>query len=78
MNVVEDAVCFDCAGERLLGVLARPACSDKESSEVGVLIVVGGPQYRVGCHRQFLLLARRAAAAGYPVFRFVYRGVGER
>jgi len=43
----------------------------------GVLIVVGGPQYRVGSHRQFLLLARRLAAAGYPVMRFDYRGMGD-
>lgn len=43
----------------------------------GVLLVVGGPQYRVGSHRQFLLLARRLAAEGYPVMRFDYRGMGD-
>lgn len=43
----------------------------------GVLIVVGGPQYRVGSHRQFLLLSRRLAGAGYPVMRFDHRGMGD-
>lgn len=43
----------------------------------GVLIVVGGPQYRVGSHRQFVLLARFLAAAGVPVLRFDYRGMGD-
>ena len=41
------------------------------------MIVVGGPQYRVGSHRQFLLLARSLAAAGIPVLRFDYRGMGD-
>jgi pimeloyl-ACP methyl ester carboxylesterase len=49
--------------------LSRPAC--------GVLIIVGGPQYRVGSHRQFLLLSRRLASEGYPVMRFDYRGMGD-
>ncbi len=43
----------------------------------GVLIVVGGPQYRVGSHRQFLLLSRRLASEGYPVMRFDCRGMGD-
>jgi exosortase A-associated hydrolase 1 len=42
-----------------------------------VLIVVGGPQYRVGSHRQFVLLARALAAAGTPAMRFDYRGMGD-
>lgn len=76
MNVIEDAVVFGGAGEQLIGVLARPDPIE-DSSDVGVLVVVGGPQYRVGCHRQFLHLSRRVAAAGYPVFRFDYRGMGD-
>ncbi len=43
----------------------------------GVLVVVGGPQYRVGSHRQFVLLARTLAARGIPVMRFDCRGMGD-
>lgn len=43
----------------------------------GVLIVVGGPQYRAGSHRQFVHLARDLAAAGLPTMRFDYRGIGD-
>ena len=43
----------------------------------GVLIVTGGPQYRAGSHRQFVLLARFLAARGMAVLRFDYRGMGD-
>jgi uncharacterized protein len=79
--VRESPVWIDCEGAAMLGVLARPpqraAGPDNESKQVGVLIVVGGPQYRVGSHRQFTLLARRLAAAGFPTLRFDYRGMGD-
>lgn len=70
----EEPLFFDCCGDRLLGVLHRPV---DRSIGVGVLLVVGGPQYRVGSHRQFVLLARVLAKAGIPVFRFDYRGMGD-
>lgn len=41
------------------------------------MIVVGGPQYRAGSHRQFVLTARALASAGFPVLRFDYRGMGD-
>jgi exosortase A-associated hydrolase 1 len=44
---------------------------------LGVLLVVGGPQYRVGSHRQFVLLARMLAENHIPVMRFDYRGMGD-
>ena len=77
---LEEAVVFDCQGERLVGVIAHPASSstgDKRPKEVGVVVIVGGPQYRVGSHRQFLHLARALAAEGYPVMRFDVRGMGD-
>lgn len=70
----EEPLVFECAGERLVGILHR-GCD--LGGRPGVLIVVGGPQYRVGSHRQFVLMARALAAAGYPVFRFDYRGMGD-
>lgn len=73
MNFTEEVLAFSCAGAALQGVLARPATP----AACGVLVLVGGPQYRVGSHRQFLLLARRLAAEGYAVARFDYRGMGD-
>jgi exosortase A-associated hydrolase 1 len=69
----EEAVTFDCGGEPLIGILSRGA-SDLDTA---VVVVVGGPQYRAGSHRQFVLLARRLAAAGHAVLRFDYRGMGD-
>lgn len=69
----ERAVIFNCAGERLIGVIAQPA----EPAGIGVLIMVGGRQYRAGSHRQFVLLARRLASAGFPSLRFDFRGMGD-
>lgn len=71
----ERALIFGCAGERLVGVL-HPAATG-QGAKPGVLVIVGGPQYRVGSHRQFVLLARALAAAGHPVLRFDYRGMGD-
>lgn len=68
--------------ERLIGVLTVPtaaAAADEALAPAtrGVLIVTGGPQYRAGSHRQFVLLARALAAQGVPVLRFDYRGMGD-
>lgn len=66
-----------CSGSRsLVGVLSLPADSEAAPT-VGVVIIVGGPQYRAGSHRQFVLLARTLASAGYPVLRFDYAGMGD-
>ena len=69
----ERALSFACRGAWLYGILSLPATSHPR----GVLIVVGGPQYRAGSHRQFTLLARDLAAAGIPAMRFDYRGMGD-
>ncbi len=71
----ERALAFDCGGERLYGILSLPARGAGASR--GVLVVVGGPQYRAGSHRQFTLLARDLAQGGVPVLRFDYRGMGD-
>lgn len=44
---------------------------------VGVLIVPGAPQTRVGAHRGFVALAGALAARGHPVLRFDRRGLGD-
>jgi exosortase A-associated hydrolase 1 len=69
----ERAFAFPCGGDWLYGVASIPARPAKR----GVLIVVGGPQYRAGSHRQFTLLARSLAANGIPAMRFDYRGMGD-
>ena len=73
MTFVERALTFACGGEHLVGILAEPAVPAK----LGVVVVVGGPQYRVGSHRQFVLFARRLATAGIAVLRFDCRGMGD-
>ncbi len=70
---MEQATQFTCHGDTLIGILALPA----HATRTGVVIVVGGPQYRAGSHRQFVLLARALAAAGCAVLRFDVRGMGD-
>ncbi|MFL6658540.1 MAG: hydrolase 1, exosortase A system-associated [Massilia sp.] len=67
------ALSFACGADWLYGVLDVPAKPFRR----GVLIVVGGPQYRAGSHRQFTLLARSLAAQGIAAMRFDYRGMGD-
>lgn len=69
-----EALVFPCQGSTLVGVLHL---TRSEPAEVAVVVLVGGPQYRVGSHRQFVSSARALAAAGYPVLRFDYRGMGD-
>lgn len=74
----EDALTFACEGETLMGVLHHPvAGAPPEAAATGVVVIVGGPQYRAGSHRQFVHLARALAAAGHPVLRFDVRGMGD-
>jgi exosortase A-associated hydrolase 1 len=73
VHFVERALQFCCHDASLYGVLSLP----EQPSLRGVLIVVGGPQYRAGSHRQFVLLARQLAEAGIPALRFDYRGMGD-
>lgn len=61
----------------LVAILHRPAAGVAPASRAIVMIVGGGPQYRVGGHRQLTLWARRLSAAGYPVLRFDHIGMGD-
>ena len=69
----ERTLMFTCGAAALIGIIHVPPAVARR----GVLIVVGGPQYRAGSHRQFLLLARSLADRGVPVMRFDHRGIGD-
>ena len=73
MNISETALQFRCGDATLVGILSAP----EQAPRRGVLIVVGGPQYRAGSHRQFTLLARHLAHGGAAAMRFDYRGMGD-
>ncbi|MET3133188.1 exosortase A-associated hydrolase 1 [Oxalobacteraceae bacterium GrIS 1.11] len=73
MRSEQRALRFQCQANCLFGILTLP----EQALARGVLIVTGGPQYRVGSHRQFTLLARALAERGIAVLRFDYRGMGD-
>lgn len=70
----EQAVVFPCGDDPLVGIIHAP---DKPGTTGLVIIVAGGPQYRVGAHRQFIVLSRQLASHGVPVIRFDHRGTGD-
>lgn len=76
MNVQEQPIHIAGDGFDMLGILTLPA-PDTPMRHIGVVVVVGGAQYRAGSHRQFVRLARRLAAAGHPVLRFDLPGMGD-
>lgn len=73
MIVEERAIVLSCDLDQLMAIISVP----HHPTARGVLIVVGGPQYRAGSHRQFTLLCRALAAAGIPAMRFDVRGMGD-
>ena len=72
--LTEVAVLFECLGEELVGIVCVP---ERLECRFGILVIVGGPQYRVGSHRQFVLLTRELARRGIACMRFDYRGMGD-
>lgn len=74
MKVKEIALAFPCQDAELIGIVHLP----EHPAKRGVLAVVaGGPQYRAGCCRQLVYMARSLAEQGIPVMRFDYRGMGD-
>ncbi|WP_126174972.1 hydrolase 1, exosortase A system-associated [Tsuneonella rigui] len=62
---------FECADSTLAGTL------DMACGASGLLLVSGGNEIRSGAFSGQAALAARIAAAGYPVFRFDRRGIGD-
>lgn len=73
--MIDKPIKFMCGKDELIGIISSP--NSRDFSRTGVIIAVGGPQYRVGSHRQFVTLSRFLALQGYYVFRFDYRGMGD-
>ncbi len=73
MSFSELPLVFRHDGEELVGVVSLP----EEPVETGLLVIVGGPQYRAGSHRQFVALCRRLADNGIAAMRFDVRGMGD-
>ncbi len=71
--MIEVPVIFTVNNQQLFGIHHQSHRAAKQA----VIIVVGGPQTRVGSHRQFVLLARYLARQGVHVFRFDYTGAGD-
>lgn len=71
--MIHTPVVFSCNGEKLVGIVTAPPAD----ADTALLIIVGGPQYRVGSHRQFYQLAQHAAARGFATMRFDVRGMGD-
>lgn len=74
--ITESPLAFNCDDSMLFGVVAAPAPGITRSG-LGVVVVVGGPQYRAGSHRQFVLLCRALAQQGHVCLRFDVRGMGD-
>ncbi|GMM94487.1 hydrolase 1, exosortase A system-associated [Qipengyuania sp. MTN3-11] len=62
---------FPCEGNRLAGTL------DSAPGTTGLLIVGGGNEIRSGAFSGQARIAAEIADAGYPVFRFDRRGIGD-
>jgi len=73
-HVFEQPVVFHSSEETLYGLLHSP---EGNALDTGVVILTGGPQYRVGSHRQFVELARGLANKGISAFRFDFTGMGD-
>lgn len=74
MDHCEIPTTFLCEQDTLTGIVHTV----KEPVTTGVIILVaGGPQFRVGANRQFITLARRLQAKGFPSIRFDHRGMGD-
>ena len=75
--MIEQGVIFNSNDKQLVAIEHLPESTQQGQTKKGVVIVVGGPQTRVGSHRLFVHLARALAKQGIVVFRFDYSGAGD-
>ena len=68
---MREPLSFDCNGENL------SATYDSGDRQIGLLILSGGNEIKIGAHCGMAKLARDVSAIGYPVFRFDRRGIGD-
>lgn len=68
---MRSVISFACGEATLFATL------DAAPGAIGLLIVSGGNEIRIGAHRGMALLAQRLAAKGIPVLRFDRRGIGD-
>lgn len=67
----ETALHFSAGHQQLCGIFT-PGQRD-----TALLVVVGGPQYRIGSHRQFVKLCRAVAQQQFASLRFDVSGMGD-
>lgn len=72
---MEEAITLRAGGKRLYGILHAPEAP--AHADAALLMVVGGPQTRVGSHRSYTLIARELCRRGMTVLRFDYEGLGD-
>lgn len=70
-NQVRHSLTFSCEGTLCAATL------DPAPAPVGLLVVSGGNEIRIGSHRGMAKLAAEISNASYPVFRYDRRGVGD-
>jgi len=76
--MLEKAHTFSSRGKQLVAIEHIPVLNQEDCpNRKGLIIVVGGPQTRVGSHRLFVYLARALAKEGIHVYRFDYTGAGD-
>ena len=61
--MTESAVVYPVNGDDCVGIMNEP-----NNLRGACVFVVGGPQYRVGSHRQYVKMARRLANDGIGSF----------
>ncbi len=72
---MEEPVQFLSNGKRLYGILHIP--DNSVSPSCVVIILVGGPQIRIGSHRLYVKLARFLSSHNITALRFDYEGMGD-